>query len=137
MAGYSGTPLPRKLGLKEGSRVVLLDAPAGFSLGELPAGVKPRTRAGVRTADVAVLFLRRRADLARRFDAAARTVDEGGRLWLAWPKKTSSLAGDLGQADVRQHGMDAGWVDFKVAAIDADWSGLAFARREAKAPRKR
>ena len=90
--------------------------------------MKPRTRAGVRTADVAVLFLRRRADLTRRFDAAARTVDEGGRLWLAWPKKTSGQAKDLSEPGVREAGLAAGWVDFKICAIDATWSGLCFAR---------
>jgi len=130
MAGYSGTPLVRKLGIKADSRLVLLGAPEGLEPAPLPDGVTVARRAGGKPADVVLLFSRTRADLGRRFGAAARTTAQGGRLWLLWPKKTSPLAADLTQAEVRRHGMDAGWVDFKIAAIDSDWSGLCFSRRK-------
>lgn len=131
MAGYSGTPLPRKLGIKAASRVVLLGAPADFAdtLGTLPENVTLRRQARGE-ADLALLFARSRADLQRRFDTATRVVTEGGNLWILWPKKASGVRTDLTQNDVRRHGLQAGWVDFKIAAIDATWSGLRFARRK-------
>jgi CheY-like chemotaxis protein len=129
LAGYSGTPLPKKLGIREGRSVALVGAPEDFDLGTLPDGVRVKHRAGG-SADVVLLFVRTQAELAKRFAAAARTVADGGRLWLVWPKKTSPLAGDLGQTEVRAFGLEAGWVDYKIAALSADWSGLCFARRE-------
>jgi CheY-like chemotaxis protein len=131
MAGYSGTPLVKKLGIKPGSRLALLGAPEGFEPTPLPDDVAVLRRAGGKPADVVLLFSRTKADLSRRFDPAARMTAEGGRLWLLWPKQASPLAADLTQAGVRRHGMGAGWVDFKIAAIDADWSGLCFVRRGA------
>jgi hypothetical protein len=74
--------------------------------------------------------VRSAADLSRRFGPASKAVAPGGRLWICWPKKTSSLAGDLGGNEVRAFGLAAGWVDFKIAALDADWSGLCFSRRK-------
>jgi len=133
MAGYSGTPLAKKLGIKPGSRVALLGAPADFPPDPLPEDVTVLRRAGGRPSDVVLLFSRKVKELERRFATAARATARGGRLWLVWPKKTSPLAADLSQAGVRKHGMDAGWVDFKIAALDADWSGLCFSRREAEA----
>ena len=79
---------------------------------------------------VFILFARSAADLARRFDRAADAVAEGGRLWIIWPKKTSAIASDLTQNQVRQFGLARQWVDYKIAAIDPTWSGLAFARRK-------
>jgi CheY-like chemotaxis protein len=131
-SGYSGTPLTKKLGVKAGVSVVLIDAPKGFerTLGALPEGVE--LRRGARGASqIAVLFAPTRAALARRFATAERTVAEGGRLWIAWPKKTSELARDLSENDLRAFALPRGWVDFKVCAVDADWSGLCFARRRA------
>ena len=78
-----------------------------------------------------MLFVRSRADLGRRFAGAAKTVADGGRLWLAWPKKASGTPTDLAQDDVRAFGLTAGWVDYKIAALDPTWSGLCFARRSA------
>jgi hypothetical protein len=129
-SGYSGTPLPKKLGLREGESVALVSAPKDFreTLGALPEGVQLRD--GVRTSRVVILFARRKAELARRFPPAARSVEPGGRLWIAWPKRGSPLAADLDQAEVRAVAIAAGWVDFKVCAVDADWSGLAFSRRK-------
>jgi CheY-like chemotaxis protein len=130
MADYSGTPLPKKLGIKPGSVVALLGAPAGFrkTLGDLPDKVRLRTQARGRS-DVMLLFAKSRAVLERRFPAAARNLAEGGRLWLLWPKKTSDVASDLNQNEVRAFGLGQSFVDFKISAIDETWSGLCFARR--------
>jgi hypothetical protein len=129
-AGYSGTPLPQKLGIKPEGRVNLLSAPDGFEalLAPLPDGVAVRRHSRA-VADVIVLFASARADLARRFGGAERILGDGGRLWVAWPKKTSGVATDLTEDRVREVGLDAGLVDNKVCAIDAVWSGLQFQRR--------
>ena len=131
MAGYSGTPLPRKLGIKESSRVGLLGAPEDFAttLGTLPDAVQLRWQARG-TVDLALLFARSRADLNKRFPVATRTVTSGGSLWILWPKKASGVTTDLTQNDVRSFGLASGWVDFKICAVDATWSGLRFARRK-------
>lgn len=130
MAGYSGTPLPKKLNIRAQDLVLLIDAPEDFegTLGELPEGVVvSRDEAG--PADVILLFALERMDLLHRFPMAAEAMREGGRLWLAWPKKASGLQTDLGDAAVRAHGLAHGLVDYKVCAIDATWSGLCFARQ--------
>ncbi len=130
LSGYSGTPLPKKLGIKAETRLMLLGAPADFetTLGSLPDGVAIKRRAGS-TADVALLFSTRRADLQKRLPAALRAVADGGRLWLAWPKKTSGVPTELAENDIRQLGLATGMVDFKICAIDATWSGLCFGHR--------
>lgn len=137
-AGYSGTPLPRKLGIKEGSRVAVLGAPPGFDdlLGPLPAGVAVRASARG-TADVVVLFCERRADLVRRLPAARRGLDPAGGLWVAWPKRASGVPTDLTEDVVRDVGLAAGLVDNKVCAIDATWSGLRLVVRLADRPPRR
>ncbi|HZW08264.1 MAG TPA: hypothetical protein VFF69_00035 [Phycisphaerales bacterium] len=131
LAGYSGTPLVRKLGIKPGATLLLLGAPDDFgaTLGDLPEGVAIK-RSARGTADVAVLFARSLADLGKRWPGAARAVGERGRLWVAWPKKTSGVATDLSEPAVRRHGLEAGLVDFKICAIDDTWSGLAFTTRK-------
>ena len=130
-AGYSGTPLRKKLGIKPGSAVALLGAPEGFAkktLGPLPEGAVVRTDA--RSAfDLGVLFARSKADLVRRFPATAKAMGQPGALWIAWPKKASGVATDLDGNAVREFGLAASLVDYKIAAIDAVWSGLCFARR--------
>lgn len=130
MDGYAGTPLPKKLGIKEGSLVALLAAPAGFekTLGALPSGVR-LTKQARGAPHVVLLFAKSRAELARRFPAAARALADGGRLWMIWPKKASGVETDLTQAEVRTFGLSNGFVDYKISAIDATWSGLCFARR--------
>jgi CheY-like chemotaxis protein len=133
MAAYSGTPLPKKLGIKAGSKVALLGAPKGFgaTLGKLPEGAA--LQHGARTpANVILLFVRSRADLEERFPPAARAMADPAALWIVWPKKASALAPDLGANEVRAFGLDAGLVDYKIAAIDETWSGLCFARRKAR-----
>jgi len=129
-AGYSGTPLPAKLGIRPGTRLALLHAPAGFGaiLGELPPGVE-FVDPDDGDLDVAVLFVPNRAELERSFAAvAARLVPSGG-LWVAWPKKASGVPTDLTENVARQVGLAAGLVDNKVCAIDATWSGLRFVYR--------
>ena len=127
LAGYSGTPLPRKLGIAEGSVVALVDTPDGFeaTLGPLPDGVT--FRRGLRgTPDLVLAFLRRAADLERRFDAVTRP---GAPVWFAWPKRASGIPTDVTQQVVREYALARGWVDHKVAAIDETWTGLRFVRR--------
>ena len=125
-AGYSGTPLPRKLGIKRGHRVLLLGAPDGFAdgtLGQLPEGVKVGTRArGV--ADVIVAFHLRRAELAKRMPALRERMDPAAGLWIAWPKRASKVETDLTEDVVRELALANTLVDNKVCAIDETWSGL-------------
>lgn len=130
MAGYSGTPLPQKLGIKAGHRVALIGAPRGFLdvLGTLPSdvGVSSESRGA---ADVIVFFVDRRAELAKRFGPIARRLNETGGFWVAWPKKASGVATDITETEVRAIGLAAGLVDNKVCAIDETWSGLRFVIR--------
>jgi hypothetical protein len=134
-SGYSGTPLPHKLGITDGSRVAVVSAPAHFdaTLGPLPDGARVRRDARGRL-DVIVFFVTRRAELARRFASFARALEPDGGLWVAWPKKTSGVATDLVFDAVQAIGLDAGLVDNKVAAIDQTWSGLRFVHRRADRP---
>ena len=124
-AGYSGTPLVKKLGIKEGTTLTLLAAPEGFdgTLGELPAGVTVRRRLQGRC-DVAVCFVFRRAELERRVDALGRTIHPDGAFWVAWPKKASKVPTDMTEDVVREIVLPLGLVDVKVCAIDEVWSGL-------------
>src|SRR5262245_26767471 len=130
MAGYSGTPLPRKLGLPASGRAVLIGAPAGFPrlLGKLPAGLKLTPRLGRGEAYVHV-FAIESAVLRKQFAAAARALDKAGTLWVSWPKKASGVATDLTEDVVRAIGLAAGLVDVKVCAVDEVWSGLKFMYR--------
>jgi hypothetical protein len=126
MAGYSGTPLPRKLGIKPGHRVLALGAPDGFAegtLGELPDGVALRTTARG-TADVIVSFHDRYADLARRMPRLRELMEPAAGLWIAWPKRTSGVDTDLTEDLVRELALANRLVDNKVCAIDETWSGL-------------
>jgi hypothetical protein len=137
-AGYSGTPLPKKLGIREGARVALVDAPEGFeaTLGALPPGVRVlrRPRAPL---DVAVAFVTSRAGLERRVPSLAAALDPAGGLWLAWPKRASGVATDVTEDVVREVGLAAGLVDNKVCAIDAVWSGLRLVYRLSDRPPRR
>jgi hypothetical protein len=128
-AGYSGTPLPRKLGIKPGSRVLVTGAPAGFSLGDLPADVKPHQRASGAGYDVILAFCPDQAALHRQFAPLAQRLSTAGGLWIAWPKKASGVRTDLTENVVRDHGLAVGLVDVKVAAVDATWGGLKFVVR--------
>lgn len=131
-AGYSGTPLARKLGIKEGHRVAFVDAPETFSaaLGALPDGgrlMSPGSRAA--SLDVIVAFFTQRRALKRRLAGLSGRMDRAGGLWIAWPKRGSGVASDLGDALVRELGLGAGLVDNKVCAVDETWSALRFVLR--------
>jgi hypothetical protein len=129
-AGYSGTPLPKKLGVKEGSVIALIGAPEGFerTLGKLPGGATV-TRAPRARATLTLWFVSRRAELVRRMSAMVPRA-AGNGLWIVWPKRTSPLARDISENDVRKTALALGLVDFKVCAVDADWSGLRFSQRK-------
>jgi hypothetical protein len=138
VAGYSGTPLPQKLGIRPGARVAPVRAPDGFerTLQPLPDGVRLRTQArGAQ--DVVLFFATRLAELERRFDGLARAVEPDGGLWIAWPKRTAGVATDLRENLVRDVGLAHGLVDNKVCAVDDTWSGLRFVYRVADRPKAR
>jgi hypothetical protein len=122
-AGYSGTPLPKKLGIKPGHRLVLLGAPDGFALGELPEDVTVVRRAQGQ-ADVIVSFHTARADLEKRLPRLRELMRPAAGLWIAWPKRAAKMATDVTEDVVRELGLANRLVDNKVAALDATWSGL-------------
>jgi hypothetical protein len=134
---YSSTPLWKKLGISEGSRVRVLDPPPTFdaaltALAPLPDGVTFLSRTG-RDLDVIVAFVLRASQL-RRFDALARAIAPAGRLWIAWPKKAARVDTDVDFAVVQSTGLAAGLVDNKTAAIDDVYQGLQFVRRRKDRP---
>jgi hypothetical protein len=124
-AGYSGTPLAKKLGIKDGQAVALLGAPKGFvdELEGMPDDVTVRSRA-TGSADVIVSFHTERADLERRVPKLLDVLDVDGGLWIAWPKKASKVPTDITEDTVRKVFLPLGLVDNKVCAIDDVWSGL-------------
>jgi hypothetical protein len=136
VAGYSGTPLPKKLGIKEGSSVAFSSAPPGFAaaLGPLSDAVTVKGRVAG-PLDVAVAFFTRRAALERRLGSLARAIHPDGGLWVAWPKRSSGVKTDLTEDVVRELGLAAGLVDNKVCAIDETWSGLRLVYRLRDRPR--
>jgi hypothetical protein len=134
-AGYSGTPLAKKLGIKEGHRLVVMHAPVGFtaSLEPLPAPLQIHTTLRSE-ADVIALFCRSRAELAARLPSAHKKLAPSGGLWVAWPKKASQIATDMTEDVVRQLALPRGLVDNKVCAIDDIWSGLRVVIRKELRP---
>ncbi len=125
-AGYSGTPLPKKLGIGPGADVLVLGDPLGFDLRAL-APAADRAPAGAY--GVVMLFCPSSAVLTDNFDRAAASHTTTGAVWVCWPKKSSGVVTDLTEGGVRAHGLAHGRVDVKVAAIDAVWSGLKFLTR--------
>jgi hypothetical protein len=124
--GYSGTPLPRKFGIKPGQRIAFLHAPSAFAdaLGELPEGVDaPRTTLRG-PLDLIVAFFVERRRLQQRLPRLIAALDPAGALWIAWPKRAARVGTDVTEDVVRELGLAAGVVDVKVCAIDATWSGL-------------
>ena len=136
MAGYSGTPLPRKLGIKPGARVGLIRPPDDLAetLGELPDGAVAGPFGPGRPFDVVLCFCRTSKELARDLPRLPARLDPAGGLWIAWPKRSSGVATDLGEAEVRARGLATGLVDNKVCAIDDTWSGLRFVVRLSDRP---
>lgn len=122
MAGYSGTPLPKKLGIVEGSSVVLIDAPPGLIAG-LPEGVSVKRQARG-TADVVVAFFTRRKDFERRIGSLSKAIYPAGGLWVAWPKRASGVETDMHEGVLREVALPLGLVDNKVCAIDETWTGM-------------
>jgi hypothetical protein len=130
MAGYSGTPLPTKLGIRDGHRVAILAAPRGFALDVPHARVQTSLR-GSAALDVIVAFVMARAELAPRIAAARPRMQPAAGLWIAWPKKSSGVATDMTEDVIRAVAVPTGLVDNKVCAIDDTWSGLRLViRRE-------
>lgn len=130
MTGYSGTPLPKKLGIKEQSRIAFVNAPKDFQtyLGPLPASTEVVQRL-VKPLDLVVMFVTAERTLARDFAKLAAKLATNGMIWIAWPKKSSGVATDLSFERVQRIGLDAGLVDVKICAIDDTWSGLKFVFR--------
>ncbi|MEP6821155.1 MAG: DUF3052 domain-containing protein [Chthoniobacterales bacterium] len=131
-AGYSGTPLVRKLGVRPNERLVALNAPENYAalLPGLPEGVKivDRLRAG---AQFAHLFVKERTVLAKRLRELREKLDDAGILWISWPKKASKVATDITEDVIREEALPLGFVDVKVCAVDGTWSGLKLmVRRE-------
>jgi hypothetical protein len=130
MAGYSGTPLVQKIGIKPGHRVVLRNHPASFlkNLGKLPDGAQSSDRLSGK-ANVVVYFSDKRAALEKDFSSLSDALVPDGMLWIGWPKKASGRPTDLTENVVREIGLERGLVDVKVCAIDETWSGLKFVIR--------
>lgn len=130
MAGYSSTPLAKKLGIKEGSRVALVNAPENFenTLEPLPDKVKFVQRIS-NSVDIILCFVMSERVLARDFARLAQKLVPNGMIWIVWPKKSSGVTTDLKFENVQRIGLDAGLVDVKICAVDATWSGLKFVYR--------
>lgn len=130
-AGYSGTPLVRKLGIKARFRVLYVGTPEGFDPGPLPDEVEVSREAGAGPYDVVVAFAPDRAAMDAYYADLPERLARNGALWICWPKKSSGVATDLGEAVVRETalGLPVGLVDVKIAAIDATWSGLKLVYR--------
>lgn len=136
MAGYSGTPLAKKLGIKDGTRLAVVSAPDGFAIDDLPPAVELRSSArGV--SDVILSFHTSRAELVKRLPALLRSLDVDGGLWISWPKKASGVPTDITEDVIREVALPAGLVDVKVCAVDDIWSGLRLClRKELRAGRR-
>lgn len=129
-AGYSETPLIKKLGIKPGYRIAFQNEPSGYQslLGKLPPGVVV-VGEGHKQLDFLQVFVTEQEQLEPAFEVAKVRIKSSGMLWVSWPKLTSSLSGELKGGVVREAGLASGLVDVKVAAIDADWSALKFVYR--------
>ena len=136
MVGYSGTPLAKKLGIKEGHRVGWRGAPRGFAelVGVGPSVIVDPGLSRGRSYDVVVAFFPTRDTLQGAVAGLAPLLKWDGGLWLAWPKLRGALASDIREADVRQAGLGEGLVDNKICAIDRNWSGLRFVYRRSDRP---
>ncbi|MBI3408301.1 MAG: DUF3052 family protein [Planctomycetes bacterium] len=138
MAGYSGTPLVKKLGIKAGHRLALLNAPDGFSqtLVDLPADLDIITSLSTKAkADVILYFTKSEAEYKKQFERLVARLDPKGGLWVCWPKKASKVPTDVTEDVIRKHALEAGLVDNKVCAVDETWSGLRIVFRVVDRPR--
>jgi hypothetical protein len=132
LAGYAGAPLVKKLGIRPGSTLSLIGAPDGFeaSLNPLPNGVKIIRKSGLER-DLTIWFVGSEKEMKDGLIMVLAASGKG-RLWIAWPKKGSGLRSELTQQKVRNAGLAAGWVDYKICSINAVWSGLLFTKRKPK-----
>ena len=129
MAGYSGTPLTKKLGIKSGTNVAFVSAPPNYTSElDLPSDVIVNSRSS-KPLDFAQLFVKRKTELQRKFSEYAKRLNASGVLWVSWPKKSSGVSTDLSENVVREIGLAAGLVDVKICAVDEVWSGLKFVFR--------
>lgn len=130
MAGYSGTPLPKKLGIKDGFRILRTGMPVEVraELKEALAGCKVVSN-GSGALEFAIIFVKTQAELKRQFSKVAKQLAPAGMLWVSWPKKSSGVTTDINENDVRRIGLEAGLVDVKVCAVNEVWSGLKFVIR--------
>ncbi len=129
MAGYSGTPLVKKLGIKPGANIVFINAPPAYASElDLPLDVTVNSRSG-KPLDFAQLFVKRKTELKKIFSEYANRLNASGMLWVSWPKKGSGVSTDLSENLVREIGLAAGLVDVKVCAVNEVWSGLKFVFR--------
>jgi hypothetical protein len=152
-AGYSGTPLGRKIGVKAGHGVVLADAPPGWTIDDLPAGVSVRRTPADQIdgaavgqiagsvaggpADVVIAFVREMAELRERIGPLAESITVDGSLWVVWPRRAGGHTSDITDNHIREIVLPLGLVDVKVAALDNDWSGLKVVwRKERRAERR-
>jgi hypothetical protein len=128
MAGYSGTPLPKKLGIKEQFRVAFLGLPANVKA-DLKTALAGCQIAKDEPVDFAMIFVRTAGELKKQFPRFSKLLAPSGMLWVSWPKKASGVASDLDANEVRRIGLEAGLVDVKVCAVNEIWSGLKFVIR--------
>jgi hypothetical protein len=135
-AGYSGTPLSKKLGIKSGMSVAVLHGPEDFkkTLGTLPEGVELHTSLRSQQVDLVIAFVKERRHLAQNFGRLVAILPSDGVLWVAWPKKASRVMTDMSDGAIREIALPTGWVDIKVCAIDATWSGLKLMLRKQLCP---
>jgi hypothetical protein len=130
VAGYSGTPLSRKLGIPAGAAVLLDGAPAGFSIADLPEGVRVQHRPAAGRYDVILCFCPDQARLRDRWPVLHSRTTPAGALWIAWPKRASGVPTDLDENVIREYALTHGRVDVKVCAVDETWSGLKLVLRK-------
>ena len=130
MAGYSGTPLAKKIGIKEGTRIALVNAPKDFQFPpkDLPANVE-FLKQSAKSLDIILFFVTTERALAKDLSKLAARLTANGMIWIAWPKKSSGVGTDLSFERVQRIGLDAGLVDVKICAVDDTWSGLKFVYR--------
>ncbi|MEM7369543.1 MAG: DUF3052 family protein [Bacteroidota bacterium] len=131
-AGYSGTPLLKKLGIKPDTQLLWVDAPSQYTdlLGPLPKDIQFLTEEGKEQADFIHVFMLRKDQLANQLLRLKPRLKKEGMIWISWPKQRSSISTDLNRETIREAGLETGLVDVKVCAIDADWSGLKFVYRK-------
>jgi hypothetical protein len=131
VAGYSGTPLAKKLGIKAGSEVVVVDGPAGYRklLEPLPDGVKFAARLSA-SSDLVHVFATRKAELAKALKTFRAALKADGAVWVSWPKKSAKVATDITEDTIREVALPLGFVDIKVCAVDETWSGLKLVIRK-------